>query len=220
MTSDSRDRPQRGVKSKPFPWRCMECGKREVVPARIPYTAEVKHDGTLYVIDIPELEIPVCTACGEKVFTNDVDDQISEALRAHLKLLTPQQIRDAIKSLGMSQKELAERMGVAEASLSRWINGILIQSRAMDNLMRVYFGSLHARRLLPGGRRDVDVDRGKLEGIQREKSAERCGHAGTLSEFEINEDQFPGVSETYNVQAVAALVREVSSSRQLLEVGA
>ena len=161
MTNDSQDRPQRGMKSKPFPWRCVECGKREVVPAKIPYTAEIKHDGTLYAIEISELEIPVCAVCGEKVFSNDVDEQITQALRAHLKLLTPQQIRDAIKSLGMSQKEVARRMGVAEASLSRWVSGILIQSRAMDNLMRVYFASPHARAVLHIGKtmETTDADR-------------------------------------------------------------
>ncbi|NQU21021.1 MAG: hypothetical protein HQ567_07030 [Candidatus Nealsonbacteria bacterium] len=91
MTDDSQDRPQRNKKSKPFPWRCVECGKKEVVPAKIPYTAEVKHDGTLHAIEIPELEIPICATCGEEVFTNDVDDQISEALRIHLQSSAPEQ---------------------------------------------------------------------------------------------------------------------------------
>lgn len=127
------------------------------MPTKIPYSVEVKHDGTLYTIEIPQLEIPICAACGEKVFTNEVDEQITEALRAHLRLLAPAQIRGAIKALGMSQKQVAERIGVAEASLSRWVNGALIQSRAMDNLMRVYFASPHVRDILLGEEQDPDL---------------------------------------------------------------
>ncbi len=76
-------------------------------------------------------------ACGELVFDDHADEQISEALRKHLGLLTPEQIRLALRALGMPQKTLAASLGIAEATLSRWMSGGLIQSRAMDNLMRV-----------------------------------------------------------------------------------
>ncbi len=36
-----------------------------------------------------------------------------------------------------SGQELAERLGVAPETISRWVNGALIQSRAMDNFLRV-----------------------------------------------------------------------------------
>lgn len=78
MTSPSK-------KSRPFPWRCITCGKPEVIPATIPYTCEIRSGGRLHTIFVPELTIPICKACGEKVFTNSVDDQIEDALQAHLK---------------------------------------------------------------------------------------------------------------------------------------
>jgi hypothetical protein len=51
------------------------------------YDAEVRRDGRLHTFTIPGLHIPVCQACGEKVFTEKVDEQINSALRAHLQLM-------------------------------------------------------------------------------------------------------------------------------------
>ena|SRR5260221_4452322 len=80
---------------RPFPWRCRHCGKNKVVITTISYNAEVCHDGRLQSFTVPHLHIPVCQACGEKVFTEKVDDQINAALRSHLQLLTPDEIHGA-----------------------------------------------------------------------------------------------------------------------------
>lgn len=157
MTSDPQRRENRTGKQKPFPWRCLECGQTDVVPKTSPYAGEVKHDGRLHTIEIPQLEIPTCGSCGAQVFSNHVDAQISKALRAHLRLLTPEQILAAIKQLGMSQKGVAQRLGIAEATMSRWVNGLLIQSRAMDNLLRVYFASSDVRGMLLGAKQDPEL---------------------------------------------------------------
>ena len=133
---------------RPFPWRCRHCGKQEVVLRTIEYEAETRHDGRLHSFTIPALELPVCQACGEKVFTEKVDAQENEALRAHLNLLTPAQIRDGLKRVGMSQKDVAARLGIAEATLSRWLNETQIQSRAMDNLLRIFFSLPEVRQTL------------------------------------------------------------------------
>ncbi len=123
---------------RPFPWQCHHCGKREVILARTNYDAEVRHDGRLHKFTIADLELPICQACGEKVFTEKVDAQFNDALRAHLNLLTPAQIRDGIKRVEMSQRDVAGRLGIAEATLSRWLNETQIQSRAMDNFLRAF----------------------------------------------------------------------------------
>ncbi len=114
------------------------------------YQAEVRHDGRLYTFTIPRLELPVCQACGEQVFTEKVDEQVNAALRAHLNLLTPDQIREGIERIGMTQKAAAQRLGIAEATLSRWLNETQIQSRAMDNLLRVFFAVPQVRDVLSG----------------------------------------------------------------------
>lgn len=142
---------------RPFPRRCRRCGKTEVVIATAQYDAEVRHDGRLYAFTIPELQLPVCQACGEQVFTEDVDLQINDALREHLHMLTPDQIDAGIKRIGMSQKEVARRLGIAEATLSRWLTKTQIQSRAMDNLLRAFFAFPQVRAVLCGEVQDPQL---------------------------------------------------------------
>jgi putative zinc finger/helix-turn-helix YgiT family protein len=121
------------------------------------YDAEVKHDGAVHRLHLPALEVPRCQTCGELVFTSAADEQINGALRAHLHLLTPAQIRQGIKALGLNQQELAQRLGVAKETISRWVNGALIQSRAMDNLLRVYFAFPQVRAALRGAGQDPEL---------------------------------------------------------------
>ena len=121
------------------------------------YEAEIRHDGRLHAFTVPNLKLPVCQACGERLFTNGADDQINDALLAHLNLLTPVQIREGIKRVGMSQREAAKRLGIAEATLSRWLNEVQIQSRAMDNLLRAFFAFPQLRDALCGETQDREL---------------------------------------------------------------
>jgi putative zinc finger/helix-turn-helix YgiT family protein len=128
-----------------------------VYPTKVPYTAEVKHDGRTYSIQIPELDIPRCRNCAELIFSVNVDDQIVAALRAELRLLTPAQIAAGRKALKLGQMVLAERLGVASETISRWEKGRLIQSRAMDNLLRLYFALPSVRDVLRGDEQDPNL---------------------------------------------------------------
>ena len=51
----------------------------------------------------------------------------------------------AIARLRVPPKEVAERLGVPEETLSRWVDEFEIQSRAMDNLMRILFAFPNVR---------------------------------------------------------------------------
>jgi putative zinc finger/helix-turn-helix YgiT family protein len=133
---------------KPFPWRCPECGEKEVRPAVVPHCSEIKHDGRLYTVEVPRLHVPQCGACGELVFDNDVDAQIAHSLRAQLGLLSGDQIRKNRDDLGLTQRSLAEQLGVATETISRWETGALTQTRAMDRYLRIYFGVPAARAAL------------------------------------------------------------------------
>lgn len=77
---------------RPFPWRCRNCGEAQVVVSTTEYPAEIRHDGRLHSFTISDLELPICQACGERVFTEKVDLLIRTAL--------PGQSQDA--ELGMS----------------------------------------------------------------------------------------------------------------------
>jgi hypothetical protein len=138
-------------RSRPFPWHCLECKEKSIYPLATDYTNSVKHDGRSYEIHIPGLVIPTCRKCGERMITSEVDDKIMAALRAHVGLLAPEEIRERRNELELSQQRFAEELGVAKESM--------IQSRAMDNLMRLYFESVECRDLLERRFKRIPVDR-------------------------------------------------------------
>lgn len=135
---------------RPFPRRCRRCGKTEVVMGTASYDPEILHEERMVKFTIPQLHLPICQACGEKVFTEKVSDQIRAAFRAHLHLLTPAEIRAGLGRLNMTPKEAAERLGIEEDTLLAWLDDRQIQSRALDNLMRVFFASPEVREMLRG----------------------------------------------------------------------
>lgn len=156
---------------RPFPRRCGYCGQEKVCLTTIRYEAAVRHDGRLHLFTIPALQLPVCQECGEKVFTEKVDDQINAALRSHLHYLTPQAMRAALDRIQMTQKEVSERLGIAEATLSRWLNQTQIQTRAMDTLLRVFFAFPEVRAALSSASQDPLLGTADITGNCRSDSA-------------------------------------------------
>jgi putative zinc finger/helix-turn-helix YgiT family protein len=133
---------------RPFPWKCGRCRQREVYPIEEKYTTEIVHDGRSYLVTLPSLRRFRCRNCGEVVLDTEASKQISEAFRRQAGLLTPEEIRQNRKKLGLTQEEMAERLGIAEATLSRWENGWQIQQRSLDKLMRLFFELPEARQFL------------------------------------------------------------------------
>jgi DNA-binding transcriptional regulator YiaG len=144
-------------KDRPYPRHCAECGNESVVSAQIAYNAKVKHDGKLHEFPISNLTIDKCEFCGEEYFTMLTDREISRGLRIHLCFLQPEEIREKIQELGLTQAEFALRLGVAKETVSRWITAHTIQNRAMDNLMRLFFGLAEVRNVL--------TESGPIEGL-------------------------------------------------------
>ncbi|MFV1967248.1 MAG: type II TA system antitoxin MqsA family protein [Pirellulaceae bacterium] len=126
-------------KDRPFPWRCGSCDKKEVYRTSTPYKTTIKYEGRPYDVEVPDLELPKCRECGEVVFDDHAGHQINRALRKQLGLLQPDQIRAGRTELGLSQKDLAAQLGVAEESVSRWETGALTQSRVVDRQIRLLF---------------------------------------------------------------------------------
>src|SRR5205807_6662915 len=122
MCTMSKKEPKAG-RDQPFPWRCFECGAKEVYPKATAYKTTIKHDGHAYAISIPDLEIPTCRKCGAQTFAVGDDDRIIAALRAEVGLLAPEEIQRQRALLGMTQQDLAEQLGVAKETISRWETG-------------------------------------------------------------------------------------------------
>ncbi len=56
-----------GSQPKPYPRRCGECGQVAVVAETMAYEAEIKYDGKLQRIRIPQLPVDRCGECGEEL---------------------------------------------------------------------------------------------------------------------------------------------------------
>ena len=136
------------MKPRPFPWRCPTCQKRAVTPTVVDYTTEMEHDGRAYTLLLPRLEVLECGECRARMLPDAASEKIVDALRAQAGLLTPAEIREARKALGLTQEQLASFLRVAKETVSRWETGGQIQQRAMDLLLRVFFGVPEVRRWL------------------------------------------------------------------------
>jgi DNA-binding transcriptional regulator YiaG len=145
------------VVGKPFPRVCARCRTRTVWPVTIPYRASIRFDGQPYEVEVPQLVVPRCETCGELHFDNYADEQITQALRAQLRLLAPEQIQTNRTTLGQSREELAARLGVEPDTLRRWEEGLLFPSRVQDNPLRLYFALPQVRSVLSGAETGLDV---------------------------------------------------------------
>src|SRR5436305_11972529 len=117
------DKNSSAGRDRPFPWRCVECRAKEVYPQPTDYTTVRKHDGREYTVHIPDLEIPTCRKCRERLFTVGIDERIVAALRVQIGLLAPEEILKGRGRLEMTQQELAEQLGIAKETISRWETG-------------------------------------------------------------------------------------------------
>jgi len=134
--------------SRSFPRNCFACQAKRVVPSHIHCQREVKYDGKMIHLDIPAVPVEKCESCGEYTFGNESEEVIDIALRQTVGLLSPDQILQGRKALGLTQSQLAELLGCAQESISRWESGVVVQSRSADRMFRVFFGVPQARELL------------------------------------------------------------------------
>ena len=133
------------INELPFPWPCSKCRQQTVERETLSYQTDVHYDGRTYSVEVPELHAPRCKNCGAIVMDDRANDQITDALRRQIGLLTPEQIRRNRESLGLKLRDFAARLGVGESTISRWETGAQIQQRPLDTLMRLCFAIPEAR---------------------------------------------------------------------------
>ena len=115
------------------PHACPFCEARlgsRVVKQEIPFTTP-KGKITL-TVDVP---YDVCEACGHEGFGEAGERARTEAVYRHLGRVTPWEIVDIRKRLGLTQLLFAEWLGVGSASLERWERGAVMHNQSMDNLI-------------------------------------------------------------------------------------
>ena len=134
--------------TRTYPKRCGKCGHKRMEVATVPYATTIEHDGRSYRVEISALTVPRCANCQHISIDDAADQQISAAFRGEARLLTTEDIRQGREKLGLTQKQLANLLGVGEATVPRWETGAQIQQRAMDRFLRLCFASSEAVELL------------------------------------------------------------------------
>jgi putative zinc finger/helix-turn-helix YgiT family protein len=130
--------------------KCHGCGKPLERRFAAPRLEKMKYDGARHDVLIEGMPQWQCDGCDITLTDDESDTVAQDCLRRHIGLLTAEEIRDARTALGLTQSQLAELIGCAAESLSRWENGAILQSRSYDRLLRLFFHLPIARALLRG----------------------------------------------------------------------
>ncbi len=126
------------------------------------YEKEVTFKGERLVVKVGSYVCPVCgLELTDAKLARENQRAIADAYRKRVGLLTSQEIVEGRKRLGLSQKDMAIKLGIGEASVKRWELGA-IQTRAMDRLMRQLFEGKQPEGDVYTGNRPLSLSRIKL----------------------------------------------------------
>lgn len=120
---------------------CAECGSESMKRTNKPFIQQFK--GIDFEID--EIDHWECDKCGAIEFDcHDLDaltHVLQMAYRREHRLLTPEEIKALRMKLDMSQQEFETLLGVTSPTVSRWETGRVIQTKSIDNFMRLIASS-------------------------------------------------------------------------------
>lgn len=115
--------------------RCMECGRGRMQSK----LARVSHEIRGIRFEVRD-KANVCNHCGFVTIPLDRADEhgrlVDQTYRRLAGILTAEEIRQARRRLGMSQREFADYLGVGLASVKRWELGVL-PDRSSSDLIRL-----------------------------------------------------------------------------------
>jgi len=90
---------------------------------------------------VPDYRILECPACGEAIVPKDSARRAEKLLKDFGRevdgLLTTADIRRIRRKLHLTQEQMAMLLGGGLKGFARYENGQVVQSRAMDNLLRI-----------------------------------------------------------------------------------
>jgi len=116
--------------------RCAGCNKDAVKGKCIPYSTKVSYQGQLCDVHMPSMPVLACQHCGQFIIPNASLDLIVETFRQNAYLLTSTDIKAMLKQRGMSERALADKLGLATSVVTDWLRNVVIQPRDMDERMR------------------------------------------------------------------------------------
>jgi hypothetical protein len=134
---------------------CPDCGKSvRLLPAR----GELREFKRGYSMRIPaEIEIPKCEGCGAVYFDSENADRVDRLLeKARLELQREEieEMLGALKSRGLTQRQVEQACGVTPTYLSRISKGRSLAGITLLRLLRSFVEAPHLihRYVMPKGR--------------------------------------------------------------------
>jgi len=89
-------------------------------------------------MDFPDSEWDECGACGEVILSVELQKRIERRQYARKGILTPEEIKSIREKYSLTQARMAQILQVGEKNFSRWENGIAMQTKSMDSLIRQF----------------------------------------------------------------------------------
>jgi HTH-type transcriptional regulator/antitoxin MqsA len=115
---------------------CIMCGQDCATEQRENRTVDVGG----YSVTLPDVYFH-CSACDEKYHTGiqskNFDKALIEARRRREGLLSGADIRRIRQSVGLSQAQLESALGIGAKTVIRWENNVGIQSKTVDDVLRL-----------------------------------------------------------------------------------
>jgi DNA-binding transcriptional regulator YiaG len=108
----------------------------------------MEHDGRKYQVSVADFPVLQCQKCGAIILDDSANLRLDDALRDAAGILKPAEIRQNREALSLTRQQLADLLRISMFTLTRWETGAQIQQRAMDTLLRLFFQSGEARRIL------------------------------------------------------------------------
>lgn len=107
-----------------------------------------------HALTVPDYHILECPACGEALVDKASSKQAEKMLRDFGRqidgLLMAADIKKIRQKLHLTQEQMATLLGGGLKGFARYENGQVVQSRAMDNLLRILDRFPDALDVLPG----------------------------------------------------------------------
>ena len=117
--------------------QCAVCDSDRVKKIRRKF--EARYNQMSVVVE--NVEMYRCEACGEEFFTPEQSRELSRQMKNRVReeqgLLSPEQIVEIRKRLGLSQSDLEDLFGLGEKVVTRWETGRVVQGRTADVALRL-----------------------------------------------------------------------------------
>jgi HTH-type transcriptional regulator/antitoxin MqsA len=117
--------------------QCPACGRHPLERRYIRDEFDYGPDDERIRVVAEAVPVLACPGCEEVFYGPDAEQAHHRAICKALGLLTPEQIRRVRERVGMSQAEFARLTGIGVATLSRWEQGRLMQTRSLDGYLQI-----------------------------------------------------------------------------------